>query len=179
MGDFMHHGNFLHCNSTNDGIDTPNKTFSKLKTIFEGSDMYQRASPTIAHLKEVAEYSKRLGVGTKIYVNPLNSLKEGFYMGGILFSCLYDKKVKDVFAAGGRYDHLIKEQRPKIGGQFSERHAVGFSLAWERLARMPKSGGKSFLKRVEDDPSGIFNARRVSPTFFFLHSRRPAADLMA
>ncbi|KAH7008448.1 anticodon binding domain of tRNAs-domain-containing protein [Ilyonectria destructans] len=140
--------------------DTPNKTFSKLKTIFEGSDMYQRASPTIAHLKEVAEYSKRLGVGTKIYVNPLNSLKEGFYMGGILFSCLYDKKVKDVFAAGGRYDHLIKEQRPKIGGQFSERHAVGFSLAWERLARMPKSGGKSFLKRVEDDPSGMFNARR-------------------
>lgn len=156
----MQHGNFLHCNSTNDGIDAPNKTFSKLKTIFEGSDMYQRASPTIAHLKEVAEYCKRLGVGTKIYVNPLNSLKEGFYVGGILFSCLYDKKVKDVFAAGGRYDHLIKEQRPKIGGQFSERHAVGFSLAWERLARMPKSGGKSFLKRVEDDPSGIFNARR-------------------
>ncbi|KAK7432526.1 eukaryotic translation initiation factor 2-alpha kinase [Neonectria magnoliae] len=140
--------------------DTPNKTFSRLKTIFEGSDMYQRASPTIAHLKEVAEYTKRLGVGTKIYVNPLNSIKEGFYTGGILFSCIYDKKVKDVFAAGGRYDHLIKEQRPKMGGQFSERHAVGFSLAWERLARVPKSGGKSFLKRVEDEANAIFNARR-------------------
>ncbi|KAG3181089.1 hypothetical protein PC129_g25400, partial [Phytophthora cactorum] len=76
--------------------------------------------------------------------------------------CLYDKKVKDVFAAGGRYDHLIKEQRPKMGGQFSERHAVGFSLAWERLARVPKAGGKSFLKRVEDEANAIFNARRVS-----------------
>ncbi|KAM5374209.1 hypothetical protein ACJZ2D_006669 [Fusarium nematophilum] len=140
--------------------DTPNKTFSKLKTLFEGSDMYQRASPTIAHLKEVIEYCKRLGVGTKVYVNPLSSLKEGFYTGGILFSCLYDKKIKDVFAAGGRYDQLIKEHRPRIGGQFGERHAVGFSLAWERLARVPKSGGRSFLKKADDEASGMFNSRR-------------------
>lgn len=124
--------------------------------------MYQRASPTIAHLKEVSEYTKRLGLATKIYVNPLNSLKESFYAGGILFSCLYDKKVKDVFAAGGRYDHLIKEQRPKIGGHFDERHAVGFSLAWERLARIPKAGAKSFLKKGEDEKTNIFSDKRVS-----------------
>ncbi|KAH6955402.1 anticodon binding domain of tRNAs-domain-containing protein [Fusarium avenaceum] len=140
--------------------DTPNKTFSKLKVLFEGSDMYQRASPTIAHLKEVVEYCKRLGVGTKIYINPLNSLKEAFYTGGVLFSCLYDKKVKDVFAAGGRYDQLIREYRPRVGGQFGERHAVGFSLAWERLAKIPKAGGRPFLKKSEDEPSGIFNSRR-------------------
>lgn len=124
--------------------------------------MYQRASPTIAHLKEVAEYCKRLSVGTKIYVNPLNSLKESFYVGGVLFSCLYDKKGRDVFAAGGRYDSLIKEQRPKMGGQLHERHAVGFSLAWERLARVPKSGGKAFLKKVEDEGNSLFNSKRVS-----------------
>ena len=92
------------------------KQYSRLKKIFEGTDMYQRAAPTIAHLKEVAEYVKRFGVSTKLYINPLNSLKESFYVGGILFSCLYVKKVKDIFAAGGRYDSLIKEQRPKIGG---------------------------------------------------------------
>lgn len=142
------------------GLDTPNKAFSKLKSLFEGSDMYQRASSTIAHLKEVAEYTKRFKVHTKIYVCPLNSLKENFFAGGILFSCLYDKKMKDVFAAGGRYDHLIKEQRPKIGGQLQERHAVGFSLAWERLARVPKSGGKAFLKKGEEDTHGFFNAKR-------------------
>lgn len=142
--------------------DTPNKTFSKLKTIFEGSDMYQRASSTIAHLKEVVEYLKRLGVHTKLYINPLNSLKEGFYTGGILFSCLYDKKSKDVFAAGGRYDSLIREQRPRIGGQFSEKHAVGFGLAWERLAKLPKTGGKNFLKKSEEESNNIFQTRRVS-----------------
>ncbi|KAJ6789717.1 hypothetical protein PWT90_00581 [Aphanocladium album] len=140
--------------------DTPNKTFAKLKKLFEGTDMYQRASPTIAHLKEVAEYAKRYGVQTKIYINPLNSLKESFYTGGLLFSCLYTKKFKDVFAAGGRYDALIKDQRPKMGGSFDERHAVGFSIAWERLARIPKAGGKAFLKKMEDDSHSLANPKR-------------------
>ncbi|RBQ68693.1 hypothetical protein FVER14953_04803 [Fusarium verticillioides] len=140
--------------------DTPNKTFSRLKTLFEGSDMYQRASPTIAHLKEVIEYCKRLGVGTKIYINPLNSFRESFYKGGILISCLYDTKAKEVFAAGGRYDQLIKECRPSVGGQIGNKHAVGISLAWERLAKIPKAGGRSFLKKPEDESSGIFNSRR-------------------
>ncbi|KAK5993640.1 Serine/threonine-protein kinase ppk28-like protein [Cladobotryum mycophilum] len=143
--------------------DSPNKAFSKLKLAFEGSDMYQRVSPTIAHLKEVVEYAKRLGISSKIYINPLNSLKESFYTGGILFSCIYDRKSKDVFAAGGRYDQLINEQRLKVGGQFEKRHAVGFSLAWERLAKTPKSGGNSaFLRKSEDDPSSIFVGQRVS-----------------
>lgn len=132
--------------------------------------MYQRASPTIAHLKEVIEYCKRLGVGTKIYINPLNSLKEAFYTGGIIFSCIYDKKVKDVFAAGGRYDQLIREFRPRAGGQVREKHAVGFSLAWERLAKIPKAGGRSFLKKSEDESSGIFNSRRVSHSHDYMRN---------
>lgn len=121
--------------------------------------MFQRASSTIAHLKEVVEYTKLLGVTTKIYINPLNSLKEAFYHGGILFSCLYDKKNKEVFAAGGRYDYLIKEHRPRIGGQEHKRHAVGFSLAWERLARTPKPG-KQFVKRGEEEGGGLFGTKR-------------------
>ncbi|KFA77790.1 hypothetical protein S40288_00457 [Stachybotrys chartarum IBT 40288] len=143
--------------------DKPDKAFSKLKTLFETGDAFQRASSTIAHLKEVAAYSKRLGISTKIYVHPLNSLKESFFSGGVLFSCLYDRKIKDVFAAGGRYDQLIKEQRPRIGDSLSERHAVGFSLAWERLARVPKAGGKTFLKKsLEDEANVIFQDKRVS-----------------
>jgi eukaryotic translation initiation factor 2-alpha kinase 4 len=113
-------------------------------------------------MKEVTEYAKRFGVCKKIYINPLSSFKEAFYSGGLLFSCLYDKKVKDVLAAGGRYDNLIKSHRPKIGGHFEERHAVGFSLAWERLAKIPKTGAKPFLKKSEDEATGIFNKRRVS-----------------
>ncbi|KAI1468535.1 serine/threonine-protein kinase gcn2 [Daldinia caldariorum] len=136
--------------------DTPAKAFAKLKGIFEGSRMYEKLQPTLAHLKDVIEYTKRLGVHAKIYINPLSSIKENFFSGGILFQCLYDKKFKDVFAAGGRYDSLIKAHRPKIG---EGPHAVGFSLAWEKLARLPKSGGK-FLKKLEEETSGIFNTKR-------------------
>jgi eukaryotic translation initiation factor 2-alpha kinase 4 len=144
--------------------DTPTKAFARLKTLFEGSESYQKAAPTIAHLKEVYEYTKRLGLVTKTYVMPLLSLNEAFYPGGILFSCLYDKKVKDVFAAGGRYDGLIREHRPRIGGRIEERHAVGFALNWERqLAQVPKTTGKAFLKKGEvEETSGLLNAKRVS-----------------
>lgn len=126
--------------------------------------MYERLQSTLAHLKTVVEYTKRLGVHAKIYINPLSSLKENFFSGGLLFQCIGDKKGRDVFAAGGRYDGLIRAHRPKIGNQAEGLHAVGFSLAWEKLARYPKSGGgKAFLKKSEEEPQNIFNnTKRVS-----------------
>ncbi|KAI8957150.1 serine/threonine-protein kinase gcn2 [Daldinia sp. FL1419] len=136
--------------------DTPAKAFVKLKGIFEGSRMYEKLQPTLAHLKDIVEYTKRLGVNAKIYINPLSSIKENFFSGGMLFQCLYDKKFKDVFAAGGRYDSLIKAHRPKIG---EGPHAVGFSLAWEKLARLPKASGK-FLKKLEEETPSLFNTKR-------------------
>lgn len=104
-------------------------------------------------------------MSNKIYISPLSSINEAFFRGGIIFACLYDKKVKDVFAAGGRYDSLVKEHQPKIGNRFGERHAVGFSLNWEKqLAKqMPKATGKAFLKKAaEEEAQGIFSAKRVS-----------------
>jgi translation initiation factor 2-alpha kinase 4 len=148
-------------------IDTPARAIQKLKTIFEGTDIFDRASSAIAHLKDVIVYTKRFDVRSKIYLNPLGSLKEKFCKGGIIFSCLYDRKVRDVFAAGGRYDSLIREHRHRIGGE--ERHAVGFNLAWEKMARLPKAGAKGFLKKPEEDLQGIWNTKRVrknSPLLF-------------
>jgi len=138
--------------------------------------MYQRASSTLAHLKEVYEYCKRFGVTNKIYICPLNTWNEAFFGGGIMFSCLIDKKTKDMFAAGGRYDHLIKEHRLKTGGQAEERHAVGFSFNWEKLAKAsPKTGGKAFLKKAtEEEAQGIFTTKRVSD---FSHPVRIARTL--
>lgn len=119
----------------------------------------------MAHLKEVYEYAKRLGVTSKIYLCPLVSMNEVFFKGGILFACMYDKKGRDIFAAGGRYDSLIREYRPRIGNRVEERHAVGFSLNWEKhLAQpVPKTGGKAFLKKsAEEEAQGIFSTKRVS-----------------
>ncbi|OAA64439.1 protein kinase [Niveomyces insectorum RCEF 264] len=142
--------------------DAPSKAFAKLKTLFEGTDTYERASSTLAHLREVYEYSKRMGVANRIYVCPLNTWNEAFFAGGVMFSCLFDKKVKDVFAAGGRYDSLIKEYRPRFGtNQPDERHAVGFSLNWEKLAQAPpKSSGKAFLKKAVEEDALAFSVKR-------------------
>jgi translation initiation factor 2-alpha kinase 4 len=146
--------------------DTPIKAFQKLKSIFEGTDIFSKASSAIAHLNEVIAYLSRLEVRSKVFINPLSSLKEKFYRGGILFSCLYDSKRRDVFAAGGRYDSLIREYRPRMGNQSEDRHAVGFSLAWERLstsmARFQKSNSKTFLKKADDEVNGLWTLRRVS-----------------
>ena len=153
---------FLNLGHSITRLDTPNKAFQKLKTLFEGTDIFERASSAIAHLRDVIEYTKRFGVRSKLYVCPLSSLKEKFCKGGVIFSCLYDRKVRDVFAAGGRYDSLIREHRHKASSHSDERYAVGFNLAWEKLARLPKNGAKGFLKKPEEDLYGIWNTKRVS-----------------
>lgn len=143
--------------------DTPTKAFSKLKSLFDGTDYYQKASSTIAHLKEVTEYCKVQGLRTKIYVTPLHCFNEALFRSGMMFACIYDKRVKQVFAAGGRYDSLVKEHRHKAGSSLlGERHAVGVSFAWERLAQVPKkTGGKSFLRKaMDEDPHGLFSEKR-------------------
>ncbi len=143
-------------------LDTPSKAFQKLKTLFEGTDKFERASSAIAHLRDVIEYSRRFGIKRKIYITPLGSLKEKFCKGGIVFSCIYDKKARDVFAAGGRYDSLIREHKHKSGSHGDQRHAVGFNLAWEKLARLPKVTGKGSLKKTEDETNGLWSTKRVS-----------------
>lgn len=153
------------------------KAFSRLKTLLEGSKIFEKALPTITHLKEVIAFTQRFGVHHKIYINPLSSFREDFFVGGILFQCIYDKKFKDVFAAGGRYDHLITEHRPRLASQAHQRHAVGFSLAWEKLARIPKPTGKQFLKKNDPEQQSIFNARRVSQPACLLVNQGPADQL--
>jgi translation initiation factor 2-alpha kinase 4 len=133
-----------------------------LKTLFEGSNTFERASSAIAHLRDVIDYTKRFGVHSKLYINPLGSLNEKFCKGGVVFSCLFDRKVRDVFAAGGRYDSLVREHRHRGAGHSGERHAVGFNLAWEKMARLPKASAKGFLKKPEDEAHGVWNTKRVS-----------------
>ncbi len=145
--------------------DTPTRAVARLKALFEGTDTFERASSTLAHLREVYEYGRRMGVASKMYVCPLHTWNEAFFAGGVMFSCLLDKKVKDVFAAGGRYDGLIKQYRPPRFGAnppADERHAVGFSLNWEKLAQAPPrhGGNRAFLKKTSADDDALFSAKR-------------------
>jgi translation initiation factor 2-alpha kinase 4 len=149
--------------------DTPDKAFAKIGEIFEGTDYLDRTRATFKHLQGIIKYLKQLGVRRKVYICPLSSFNEKFYTGGVLFQCLFDKKKRDVLAAGGRYDRLIEEHKPKVHGQFTGCHAVGFNLGWDRLvtlmARFHQNIGKSnaFLKKSTsnaEELAGAWTVRR-------------------
>ncbi|KAH9872689.1 hypothetical protein J1614_005083 [Plenodomus biglobosus] len=153
-----------------DWRDTPEKAFSKLRRLFEGTKYLDRTHAIFAHLRSVASYMKLWNVKRKVYISVLSSFNEKFYAGGIMFQCLFDTKQREVLAAGGRYDKLIEEYRPR-GAAYVQptagRHAVGVNLGWDRLvnsmARWLKKPEKStFLKKhaEEDTPSISWMPRR-------------------
>lgn len=116
---------------------------------------------TFSHIEAVAIYLGRFNVKRKVYVSPLASYNEKFYRGNILFQCVYDSKRKNVFAAGGRYDGLIKEHQliqnpsstssPRGSGSrndIANCHAVGFNLSWQDLHRSMVRYHKGLTKRA-------------------------------
>ncbi|KAF2184716.1 kinase-like protein [Zopfia rhizophila CBS 207.26] len=153
-----------------DWRDTPEKAFSKLRRTFEGTEYFDQTHAIFGHLGSVVSYMRQWNVKRKVYVSPLSSFNEKFYSGGILFQCLFDAKQREVLAAGGRYDRLIDQYRPKGPGQGHSTvgyHAVGMNLGWDRLvnsmARYLKKPEKSaFLKKhaEEDSPAVSWMPRR-------------------
>lgn len=153
-----------------DWRDSPDKAFVKLRRIFEGTKYLDRTHAIFAHLGSVVGYMKHWNIKHKVYISVLSSFNEKFYSGGVLFQCLFDTKKREVLAAGGRYDRLIEEYRPKGPGHAhtaSSYHAVGVNLGWDRLvnsmARYLKKPEKSaFLKRhaEEDTPAISWMPRR-------------------
>ncbi|KAL8843154.1 MAG: hypothetical protein Q9170_000284 [Blastenia crenularia] len=147
--------------ATFDFRDSCDKAISRLRTKFQvTSDL----GSTFSHLQAVIVYLGRFNVKRKIYVNPLGSYNEKFYRGNILFQCVYDSKNKNVFAAGGRYDRLIKEHQliqnpssiPAQRGSgprgnnhnIANCHAVGFNLSWQDLHRSMVRYHKGSMKRT-------------------------------
>ncbi|KAI4208021.1 MAG: hypothetical protein LQ346_000185 [Caloplaca aetnensis] len=145
---------------TYDFRDTCDQDFSRLRSKLE---VTADVELTFSHLKAVAAYLKRFNVKRKVYVSPLGSYNEKFYRGNVLFQCVYDSKKKNVFAAGGRYDGLIREhqliqnpnttssQRGNVlrgnDSKMAECYAVGFNLSWQDLHRSMVRYNKGYTKR--------------------------------
>ncbi len=108
--------------------DTVEEAISRLQSLLPN---ISKLAIAFAHLQKILVYLGYMNVKRKIFLNPLSSFNEKFYRGEFLFQCIYDKKERDVFAAGGRYDRLVRHFRnnPKLGN----RYAVGFSMNWKRL----------------------------------------------
>jgi len=101
-----------------------------------------------------------------VYVSPLSSYNEKFYSGNLLFQSLYDQKRRSVFAAGGRYDQLVRTHQPVVSRR-APVHAVGCQLAWTGLCgdianyfkKIAKSKAK---KRSHDLLSAAWRTRRCN-----------------
>ena len=120
---------------------------SKLHSIFRDSD---HLDAVFAHMITVVSYLGRLNVNRRMYINPLSSYNEHFYRGNLLFQCLFDQKRRSVFAAGGRYDQLVRQHQP-IASRRPHIHAVGCQLAWTGLCndvlRYLRKSAKSKTRR--------------------------------
>lgn len=108
--------------------DTFEEAISRLRSILPNTAKLELA---FAHMEKLSACLVHLKIKRKIYLNPLSSFNEKFYRGAFLFQCIYDKKERDIFAAGGRYDRLIRHFRnnPRLGN----RYAVGFGMNWQGL----------------------------------------------
>ncbi|KAL4890080.1 hypothetical protein BDV59DRAFT_195203 [Aspergillus ambiguus] len=144
--------------------DSPKQTQRRLKSIMEGTKFVERLTPIFARINLLVTYLQSFDVKRKVYVNPLGSLNDKFFRGSILFQCVFDTKRRDVFAAGGRYDSLIQEFRPKLLTSRSQTHAVGFNLSWDRLSSsmVEYVGGlaKQSIKQAEHDSGAFWKTRR-------------------
>ena len=136
----------------------------------EGTEFAEKLPSIFARLNVLVSYIQSFGVKRKVYVNPLSSLNDKFFRGSVLFQCVFDSKRRDIFAAGGRYDHLIQEFSPKAFSSRSQSHCVGFNFSLDRLGASMfehlKNSNKSFLKHPEGEIGGGFwRTRRVSLFF--------------
>lgn len=132
----------------------------------EGTALAERLTPIFARLNALMTYLEEFEVKRKVFVNPLSSLNDKFFRGGVLFQCVFDGKRRDVFAAGGRYDSLIQEFSPKALTTASQSHAVGFNLSLDRLSssmgEYVKGLTKASLKHPEAETGAFWKTRRVS-----------------
>lgn len=132
--------------------DSLERASTRLRSIFEGTSI--DIETPLKRLKDVLDYAKVLNVHHKIYICPLSSFNEKFYSGSFLFQCVHDRKNRDVFAAGGRYDSLIDAHRPR-GQTGPQVCAVGLSIGFDRLvatmSKYAKTLNKSgYMKRAQE-----------------------------
>ncbi|KAB8349460.1 hypothetical protein FH972_023487 [Carpinus fangiana] len=147
--------------------DSIKKSYARLQVLLPDSHHREALDHIFRDLQELDTKLKLLGVKRHVYWSPLSSFNDTFYRDAVMFQCLFDGKKRDVLAAGGRYDSLVEDHRPKYaGGPNSRRqvHAVGINIVWDRLItsmlRYQKQGGAAFLKKGEEADKSQWTPRR-------------------
>ena len=143
--------------------DTAEKAFKRLQAIFKGTVHLEMLHDVFTHISGLNEYLKRFATRHKVYLSPLSNLNDKFYRSDLMFQCIFDTKKRDIFAAGGRYDSLIKAQQVQHAPTPDAFHAVGTNIAWDRIVtsmlRFQRRSGTEYLR----NPNPSSDAQNWSP----------------
>jgi translation initiation factor 2-alpha kinase 4 len=118
--------------------EPPEKAFKQLRKLMLKSEYEERQEAVIKSIQAVLNYAKAF-IKKKIYITPLSSMNPAYYESGLMFQLVVDGKKSMVIGAGGRYDRLLRSQKPSgKGTEFNtaRKHAVGMELTVDRLTRI-------------------------------------------
>lgn len=116
-------------------------TKRRLAKIMVDSPFLKKIDDSLSHILKTLNFLKPLEVYRNIVISPLSSYNNSFYRGGIMFQAIYDDgSIRNLIAAGGRYDNLISFfARPSGAKTSNVKKAVGFNLAWETIFGIAQS----------------------------------------
>ncbi|KAF2158103.1 Serine/threonine-protein kinase [Myriangium duriaei CBS 260.36] len=145
--------------------DTAEKATKKLETLLEKAVDSARITTALEYLRSVISILRNFGVRRTCYICPLACHNEKFYTGGIMFQSVHDKRNRSVFAAGGRYDSLIRTHRT-LNHDSRLCKAVGVNIGWDGIIaasmRHQKGSGSAaaFKRSAEEAQDPIWATKR-------------------
>ncbi|SPO24266.1 related to GCN2 - ser/thr protein kinase [Ustilago trichophora] len=144
--------------------DEVSAVYRRLERLFP-LDQRTRLAKAVSQISDVVATAKFFGVQRRFLFSPLLAQSNSLYKGGVLFTVVRAGKRRDVVAAGGRYDGLLKHFANPSAASSAPLHGVGVQIAVGKLTlglskhqevQVPK-----LLSRTEEERSfGLYTPRR-------------------
>lgn len=128
-------------------------------------DQRTRLAKAVSQISDVVATARFFGVQRRFLFSPLLAQSSSLYRGGVLFTVVRAGKRRDVVAAGGRYDGLLKHFANPSTASSAPLHGVGVQLAVGKLtlglSKYQEVQVPKLLSRTEEERSfGLYTPRR-------------------
>ncbi|KAI9596054.1 kinase-like domain-containing protein [Syncephalis fuscata] len=139
---------------------------TKLRGMLNEPTLIQRFDDAVSQVKQLMQRAKQMGVQRRLLFAPLLALNYDYYIHGMIFNAVMERKSGGIIAAGGRYDALVKKFRHPAMIGAKRTHAVGVNFAIQKfvtamLQYQMERFDKVFTKRPESERQfGSWAAKR-------------------
>ncbi len=128
-------------------------------------DQRNRLAKAVSQISDVVTTARSFGVQRRFLFSPLLAQSSSLYKGGVLFTVVRAGKRRDVVAAGGRYDGLLKHFANPSTASSAPLHGVGVQIAVGKLtlglSKYQEVQVPKLLSRNEEERSfGLYTPRR-------------------